>query len=85
MFEIFEIAGWDLVLAAHPYLVPALESSTEIPALLKERVERGELGVKTGKGFYEWPPEAAAALRQRIGRMLVEISCWEMEDRGEKK
>ena len=21
----------------------------------KERVERGDLGMKTGKGFYEWP------------------------------
>jgi 3-hydroxybutyryl-CoA dehydrogenase len=22
---------------------------------IAERVERGELGMKTGKGFYEWP------------------------------
>jgi 3-hydroxybutyryl-CoA dehydrogenase len=35
-------------------------------------VERGELGVKTGQGFYAWTPESAAALRERIGRALVE-------------
>jgi 3-hydroxybutyryl-CoA dehydrogenase len=73
-FEIFELAGWDLVLALTPYLVPDLESSTESSALLKEKVERGELGVKTGKGFYEWTPESIDALKRRIGQALAMIA-----------
>jgi len=32
--------------------------------------------VKTGKGFYEWTPESAAALRQRIAQALVAIERW---------
>ena len=73
-FEIFEIVGWDLVLAAAQYLIPDTEPSTEISPLLREKVERGELGVKTGKGFYEWTQESAEALKQRIGQVLVKIA-----------
>lgn len=53
-FEVFDVAGWDLLLAAAPNVLPYLESSHELPPLVKQKVERGELGVKTGKGFYEW-------------------------------
>ena len=36
-------------------------------------VERGELGVKSGRGFYEWDDEAVSALRQRVGDGLATI------------
>ena len=31
----------------------------EPPEILRRKVRDGELGKKTGKGFYEWPPEPA--------------------------
>jgi 3-hydroxybutyryl-CoA dehydrogenase len=74
VFEIFDIAGWDLLLAAWPYLVPDLDDSPEAPALLKEKVERGEVGVRAGKGFYDWTPESAEELQQRIAKALIEIA-----------
>lgn len=73
-FEVFEMAGWDLVLAVAQYLYPDLESSTEIPAILSDKVETGQLGLKTGKGFYDWTPETAEALRQRMGQVLVKLA-----------
>ncbi len=73
-FEVFEIAGWDLVFKVSQYLLPNLQSSTEISPILKQKVETNELGVKTGKGFYDWTPESAEALKQRIGRVLVKIA-----------
>jgi 3-hydroxybutyryl-CoA dehydrogenase len=76
IFEIFEIAGWDLVMSVAADVMPHLSSSTEVPRVLKEKVERGELGVKTGKGFYDWTPESVAALKLRIARALVEIETW---------
>ena len=36
-------------------------------------VERGDMGVKAGKGFYKWTPEKAEELRRRIAKGLVEI------------
>lgn len=73
-FEIWEIAGWDLVMAVTQYLLPDLESSKQISPLLKEKIEAGELGVKTGKGFYDWTPESAEALKEKIGRALTTIA-----------
>jgi 3-hydroxybutyryl-CoA dehydrogenase len=70
-FEVFELAGWDLVLAAGSSLLPFLESSSEWPPILKQKVDQGELGVKTGKGFYEWTPESAEELRQRIAQAFA--------------
>jgi 3-hydroxyacyl-CoA dehydrogenase len=74
VFEVFEAAGWDLTLAVAEQLFPAIDRSAEPPASLREQVARGELGLKTGKGFYEWTPEEAAALRARIGNGLAAIA-----------
>ena len=76
VFEIFDAAGWDSISAAMSGLLPELERSPEVPPVLKEKVKRGELGVKTGRGFYEWTQESAEALRQRIAHALVEIEEW---------
>ena len=73
-FELREIVGWDLVLAANAYLLPDLETSTEVSPLVKEKVDQGELGMKTGKGFYDWTPESAEALRRRIAQALIKIA-----------
>ncbi len=76
VFEVGEIAGWDLFLAIASELFPQLASSPEIPAILKERVGRGQLGVKSGRGFYEWTPESAEAVRQRITSGMIAIEQW---------
>jgi 3-hydroxybutyryl-CoA dehydrogenase len=76
VFEIFELAGWDLLASIASGLFPHLAVTTETPTPLKDKVDRGELGVKTGKGFYEWTPESAEALRRRIAHALVTIEQW---------
>ena len=79
VFETLELAGWDLISAVASRVVPDLESSTAVPRLLYEKVERGELGVKTGKGFYDWTPETTECLRRRITHALVGIEGWPRE------
>lgn len=73
-FEIADAAGLDVKLAVCEQLFPEIASSTEIPALLRETVARGDLGTKTGKGYYAWTDEEAAALRQRISDGLAAIA-----------
>jgi 3-hydroxyacyl-CoA dehydrogenase len=44
--------------------------------VLSEKVRLGELGTKTGKGFYDWTPESAESLRLRIGNALAAMAGW---------
>jgi len=45
----------------------------------KERVERGQLGMKTGKGFYEWP-DFGEALKRRQDQDLIRLLKRDMEE-----
>jgi 3-hydroxybutyryl-CoA dehydrogenase len=75
-FEIFDIAGTDLFLAIAHQLLPDMESSSEPSVLLREKVARGELGVKSGKGFHTWSPEMVEEVKGRIARALMAIARW---------
>ena len=74
LFEHIDVeAGWDLVLTGMALLLPEIDSSMDVMKLLQEKVDKGELGAKTGKGFYDWTPEAEAATRQKIVNVFIEI------------
>ena len=70
-FQVFELAGWDLVLAAFEELYKDLNNSSEINPLLREMVEDDKLGVKSGEGFYEWTPERIDEIRGKMNRVLI--------------
>ena len=74
VFEVFEAAGWDLTLTVAEQLFPAIDRSPEPPVSLRQKVARGELGLKSGQGFYAWTPDEAAALRKRIADGLAAIA-----------
>ena len=74
VFEIWEIAGWDLIQSICENLFPVIESTPTVSPLLKGMVQRGELGVKSGKGFYTWTADSVQSLRKRIARVLVTIA-----------
>ncbi len=74
-FEIWEQIGWDLVETIAGELFKEISNDPQPSKLLKEKVATGDLGVKTGRGFYEWPnADSAEELRQRIGRALIELA-----------
>lgn len=52
-----DVIGLDVRLGISEYLHVMLGDRFEPPKLLRDMVERGELGRKSGKGFYEWPQE----------------------------
>ena len=71
-FEVFELAGWDLVLAAFEELYKDLNSSADINPLLQQMVESGKLGVKSKEGFYEWTDEKVQELRDKMNQVLIQ-------------
>jgi len=52
--ELSDLSGIDLVESVAKILYKSLDSSQGPQELVKNMVKRGELGVKTGKGFYDW-------------------------------
>ena len=75
-FEVFDAAGADVWQAIFEGLMHDIESSTEVPPGIARMVERGDFGLKTGRGVYEWTPESSAELRSRIARAVEEIGRW---------
>ncbi len=55
--KLTDVVGLDVRLGIAEYLHVMLGDRFEPPKLLREKVERGEFGRKSGKGFYEWPKE----------------------------
>ena len=75
-FEVFDAAGADVWHAIFVGLAHDIESSTEVPQSIARMVERGDYGLKTGRGVYEWSDESSAELRSRIARAVEEIGRW---------
>ena len=50
-----DLVGLDVRLSIAEYLARELGERFTPPQLLRDKVARGELGKKSGKGFYDWP------------------------------
>ena len=70
-----DMVGLDLTLAIHDTVLKDLEDSPHPSALLQEKVNKGDLGFKSGKGFYDqWSPEAMKQVRERLLTYLIDAS-----------
>ncbi len=56
--EVIDFAGLDVTASVFENLVGEIRSDRELPAVLKQTVQSGHLGVKTGQGIYRYTPEA---------------------------
>jgi 3-hydroxybutyryl-CoA dehydrogenase len=69
--ETTDLSGLDVIESIHRYLLADLDASSSPQAALRERVARGELGVKSGRGFHDWARRDASALQRRRDEELV--------------
>ena len=73
--ETADFGGIDTFEHIARYLTPDLADGHEVPHLLAKHYEKGELGVKTGRGFYDYTGDAAkekTAERDRKLRAILE-------------
>lgn len=68
-----DMVGADLTLSIHEYILKYLENSTEPSPLLKDKVEKGELGFKSGKGFFEWSKEDIDKSNKELREYLINV------------
>lgn len=57
--KLTDLVGLDVRLGIAEYLQATLGERFAPPQLLRDKVARGELGRKSGRGFYDWPTEKA--------------------------
>lgn len=69
--ETSDLGGLDVIAAIHEYLLADLDRSDEPQPLLKALVSAGHLGVKTGRGFYDWTRRDAGELSRRRDEELI--------------
>lgn len=54
IFEHQDIVGLDMCLSIVDYVAKDLHNEPHAPDLYRQKVASGDLGVKTGRGFYDW-------------------------------
>jgi len=69
--ETADMVGLDLTLQIHDYILKHIEDSPEPSPLLKEKVEKGELGFANGRGFKAWTPQEMEECRAGLQRHLM--------------
>ena len=79
-----DMVGLDLTLSIHNYVLRHLEDSHEPSPLLKAKVEKGELGFKSGGvGLQAWTPDEQKTLRANLMDYLCK-AIREMKEREAK-
>jgi 3-hydroxybutyryl-CoA dehydrogenase len=68
-----DLNGLDTHLSVTKTLYPNLEDAKDTLLVLRDKVARGEYGLKTGKGFYDWTNCDRAEVARRKNQQLVSL------------
>jgi 3-hydroxybutyryl-CoA dehydrogenase len=79
--ETTDLSGLDVIGSIQGYLLADLDASSAPQRALQERVDRGDLGVKSGRGFHDWSErDADELIRQRDEELVRRLRL--LEDQG---
>jgi 3-hydroxybutyryl-CoA dehydrogenase len=73
IFEHQDIVGLDLGIRVVDYVAQDLYNEPRAPENVRELVRTGNLGAKTGRGFYDWSTRSADEVKARRDAFLVEV------------
>jgi 3-hydroxybutyryl-CoA dehydrogenase len=68
-----DLVGTDLTLAIHETVLPEIDATRGPLPYLRQLVESGRLGMKSGEGFRRWTPQQQQALRRRVSSYLRDL------------
>ncbi|MBE0627848.1 MAG: hypothetical protein IH606_23900 [Burkholderiales bacterium] len=81
LIEQKDISGLDTHALAQRALVPVLHHGEQPGRALQDLYEAGHLGIKTGKGFYDWSGKDPDQVKAEAGRKLTELLAYLKQQR----
>ncbi len=81
-FEMLDVAGLDTYQNIATYLNPDLSDAEEVSPLVREKVNRGEVGVKAGRGMYVYSNKTLPTLMQGRRRLMLNVVRRRFEAEG---
>jgi len=77
LLEHMDIVGLDMSMRILEYVASDLYNGVAAAARYKEIVASGNLGAKTGRGFYDWPENSADEARARRDGFVLQMLRWQ--------
>lgn len=71
MLECADLGGLDIWCASETNFFPDLCNDDKPSESMRKLVADGHFGIKTGKGFFEYPPEKQEEIQQAFNRRLI--------------
>jgi 3-hydroxyacyl-CoA dehydrogenase len=71
--ELLDMAGLDIYENVASYLNQDLSTASEVSQTIRDRTAKGQLGMKTGSGIYDYTPEEIDAKRKERAAKLVAV------------
>ena len=68
-----DLAGLDIALSGTESVWPDLSNAERGPEVLRDLVEGGHYGLKTGRGFYDWTDVDFGSEWERLERQQLEV------------
>lgn len=71
--ELMDYIGWDIATAAGQYLYPHLCNSTDRNVFAENMVEKGWLGIKSGRGIKDYNGKTREELQNKRNRKIMQV------------
>ncbi|MDD5168854.1 MAG: 3-hydroxyacyl-CoA dehydrogenase NAD-binding domain-containing protein [Syntrophales bacterium] len=69
--EVADFGGLDIWCIVGDNLLKVMDNSQEANRLLRQKVQEGKLGIKSGEGFYKYEKDEIPAIRKRFMQKLI--------------
>ncbi len=73
ILEHLDVVGLDMAASVLEYVARDLYSEPRAPEHVRQLLRRGDLGAKTGKGFYDWNVKNADQVKKGRDDFLIEV------------
>ena len=69
--EVADLGGLDIWCTVGDNLLKEMDNTTCANPILREKVEQGKLGIKSGAGFYDYSPEEKERIQKEFNQRLI--------------